>query len=108
MIKYTQAWLPSKENNYLGGFQGECEHRPSNKTLDVAIKGGSIVDIFLLYADLNLWTTLAKYTEKYANIEWVVQVDTDRGGQPLKKHISRNLITISKTNATVRENLKLF
>ena len=81
----ANSWLPAKAYNSLGGSQGGYDHGPAAKVLEVASKSGTIVDICLLYSDLDLWSSIAKNTEKYANDEWVVEVKEDKNGVTLKR-----------------------
>ena len=81
----AQSWTPGKAYTYLGGALGGSGHGPTAKVLDTAKMGGSIVDIFLLYADIDLWSKIATNSDKYANKEWVVDVNLDKNGNTLKK-----------------------
>ena len=42
----SQLWTPGKAYTYLGGALGGSEHGPTEKVLDTANKGSSIVNIF--------------------------------------------------------------
>ena len=96
------SWSPSKINIYLRDSQGECEHDPTEKVLDVARKGGNIVDAFVLYADIDLWYSIVQCTNKYANDECVAEMKVNINDEPPKEpHQSRAKHSI-RINAIVR------
>ena len=82
-------WKTPSSNRYLGGSQGGGKYGPSNQIMNLASKEScELIDIYLAYADLSLWKTIAKCSQKYANEDWVSVVNSN----------SNNSNTIGKRN----------
>ena len=55
------------QKTYFGDLKSGYEHGLTGRVLDVTRKCGNVVDIYLLYADLNLWFSITTCTNKYTN-----------------------------------------